>query len=327
MRLFLFAAAIWSLTPLYVNSSFAWSDHERLFTESLQPQLEFLPPLALMHLGPALDEPDGGMDRDLPASADPENERKWMGGTEGFSSQGFRHMYFGGWKFTNPVATFQIPFKALGQAPNRVQETAREARELFKNKEFLSAVRKLGWSLHYLEDLAQPFHSTQLVHWKMAKWSALAHWPISDAMSHFIDETTRTISNYHLAMEGYVEHVLRQPGIFAESPLNKALQDPESFASVRFDSKLQPKALALELARASVALAPELGEAEMAFFGEQYLEPAFDLRKDLGIPDYQAYATRPDLAGSRARFEKVIAKALANGVLASRALVEWTLHP
>jgi len=316
MRLFLFAAAIWGLTPLCISSAWAWSGHETLFSTTLQPTF-----------GSALNEPDQGMDQNLPDSDDPYQERKWMGGTKGGGSQGFRHMYFGGWKLAHPITTFQIPPKAIGRAPDRVLETAALARVLLKHKDYAEeGIRKLGWSLHYLQDLAQPFHATQLVHWKMAAWGTLFDWPLGKGVENFIEETTRIISNYHLALENYVEFRLKGPK--GAAPLFEgALQNPEQYATVHFDPKLNPKQLALELSKASVALAPELGKAEMAFFGEHLLKPEFDLRNDKGIPDYQAYAIRPELAEARTRCETVIAKALANALLASRALIQWALNP
>jgi len=47
--------------------------------------------------------------------------QEWMGGETGPTSQGFRHMFFGGVDWQHPIQTFQIPFHSIGQAPERFE--------------------------------------------------------------------------------------------------------------------------------------------------------------------------------------------------------------
>jgi hypothetical protein len=67
-----------------------------------------------------IDEPDHGMDQDLPESEDPHHYRRWMGGDTGPTSQGFRHMYFPGFDIWSPLKTFQVLSESNCCAPKRI---------------------------------------------------------------------------------------------------------------------------------------------------------------------------------------------------------------
>ncbi len=160
-----------------------------------------------------VDEPDLGMDQNLPASADPSGSRAWMGGTEGPTSQGFRHMVFPGFKWGSPLSTFQIPFHSVGESLERIIKMRAVSDHYFKEKNYFWGVRTLMWELHYLEDLHQPFHSTQIPNLKMIPWSHL--------FSHFVAQATHAMANYHYAYEGLTLEMLRESN---EGSLQECLQ-------------------------------------------------------------------------------------------------------
>lgn len=279
-----------------------------------------------------LDEPDHGMDEDLPDSADPDSYRTWMGGKTGPTSKGFRHMYFGGWKLHSPLATFQIPFGAIGASPRRVELLVTEARRLIRARELFWGVRVLGWALHYVQDLAQPFHSAQLpslamVPWS-APWDALHAEGVKAAFPALVRETTRTIANYHWAFEEATYQELQTPG---KSAFSDCLSVPEKTFQSEFkegyaDTTLNsPEALARAVAAYSVKLAPEVGRAVYGYFGSALKEPGIDLARNRGTPDYQKLATDLRLKTAREKLIQVSCKALAQAVVASRALVRFTL--
>ena len=83
------------------------------------------------------DEPDQGMDQNL-RLADYQDK---MGGYVGMSSQGIRHMYFPDWTFSAPLATFHIPFHAMGFAPARAQLFFDLAIQLRNNVHFFWSYR------------------------------------------------------------------------------------------------------------------------------------------------------------------------------------------
>ncbi len=275
--------------------------------------------------GPFVDDPDNGMDRDLPDSADPRGERALMGGSQGPTSQGFRHMYFGGWKWEHPIVTFQVPFHAVGQAPERAQLVAETARALIRSGDVVWGSRVLAWALHYIQDLSQPFHSVQVPDLSMVPWFALMEWPPGKAFGALVKETTRTIGNYHWAFEGYTELRIQED---TTNPYLECLDKPKDYAKLRIDRSEtpEPKTLALAVAEGSVAIAPEVGEATVDFFGSHLKSREYDLANERGKINYADMAVRPDKVRERHRLHEVTCRALANGILASQKLIEWAFR-
>lgn len=274
--------------------------------------------------GTATDEPDMGMDQNLDESADPLNERKFMGGLEGVTSQGFRHMYFGGWKLTFPIRTFQIPTHPIGQAAERTQAIAVKARELLQNGQPLWGYRLLGWAMHFVQDLAQPFHSVQIPHLGMVPWATLWSWPPEKAFGELVKQTTRTISNYHFAYEGYVLHQIK---LGEESPFAECVSNAREHSKLQFDPSHQsPRELALQVSKGSIRIAPEMGRGVIGLFGNRLKKPQYDLPKNQGTVRYADLAIDPTLDKERKRLHRVTCEALANGAMASRYLLDWALR-
>lgn len=271
-------------------------------------------------LAETVDEPDFGMDQDLPESADILGERKFMGGTTGTTSQGFRHMYFAGWKLSHPIATFQIPTQAIGQSPLRVEKIMQASLELKKKGETAWSLRVLGWAMHYVQDLAQPFHSVQIPNLAMVPWGVLIAWPPQKGFAALVNETTRTISNYHFAFEGYTKLRLREgeTGPFSSCLIEnvKALHQMERVP-------LTPIEIAHHVVSRSVALGSEIGRGNMTLFGKELLEKDRNLPLHQGEPNYQDLATRTDYAVRRAALEMPTCQALANAIWASQALLSY----
>lgn len=119
-------------------------------------------------------DPDCGIDRDLKVSW----LQEFMGG-----SQGFRHMYypFGRWRF--PLILFP-----QGDAPERAAYFFKMVNERFREGDFSSGWLFLSWSLHYVEDLSQPFHTCQ-TSFRFIVWKS----PVKG--------TTEVTKNFHYAYE------------------------------------------------------------------------------------------------------------------------------
>ncbi len=279
--------------------------------------------------GGVVDDPDHGMDQNLPAvsgnSFDPDDDRKWMGGYEGPTSQGFRHMYFGGWQFSHPMTTFQFPLYSIGKGPERVSLLAKKAKELLKSGHKAWGVRVLGWAMHYVQDLCQPFHSVQIVNLKLVPWNELFNWPPTVAFQKFVDQTTRIVTNLHWAYEGYTLNRVKKGDL---SPFAPCLSQPEKYTQFVFDPKNQdPIELAFEVVEKSISIAGSLGSSEQRFFGGRILQNDIDLVKTPNLLDYEDYATRPDLRVVRDELHAVTCKALANTSMATRLLLEWAFYP
>jgi hypothetical protein len=277
----------------------------------------------------AVDDPDNGMDQNLSPAAesvfDPSGDRKWMGGVQGPSSQGFRHMYFGGWKVTQPLATFQIPARALGLAPQRTQLIAEKARELLKSGQVAWGARLTAWAIHYIQDLTQPFHSVQLVSLKLVPWYEMLTLHPSQGFQKLVQETTRIVTNYHWAYEGYTQDRLQMGN---DSPFKECLSNPEKYATLKVKSAHPtPFELSHAVSQASIQLASTVGSSELDFFGGHLLETGVDFTADPNMINYKDYATRPDLLAARMQLHEVTCKALANASIASRLLIEWVFAP
>lgn len=293
-------------------------------------------------LGGAVDEPDHGMDQDLPyprEAIDPLDSAKWMGGTTGRTSTGFRHMYFGSWQGWHPIKTFQIPLHAIGYAPDRAAITARKARELIAQGGIEAAwgYRVLAWSIHYLTDLTQPFHAVQLPDLRMVPWYALAQWPPKEAFGDLVRETTRTIANYHWAFEQYTLHrltTLPGAGIGRErvAAYQECIREPDSQAPLALDPRkdelqpttlVEPKFLAERVARASVEIADSFGSAVYAFFTARLRDREVDIPDGKGVPDYAQMTLAPDLIPQREELARQTCRALADASIAARTVIGW----
>lgn len=305
------------------------------FYQQLSSELMFNPNISLLPirasslhdllLSQAADEPDFGIDNNIEhPDADPKGDRTFMGGVAGPNSRGFRHMYFGGWKLDHPIRTFQIPTRALGQAPERTLLIAEKARLLIRSGELFWGFRLLAWSMHLLQDLSQPFHSTQIPSLKMPAWGAIFSWPPSQIFGKLVSESTRIVSNYHYAYEAYTFRQLSSPDT---NFLKTCLTDAKSVSKIQFDPKRNtPFELAQAVAQDSVTIAPEVGAASIDFFGEDLKKPEFDIPNQKGSLNYDSLSTLTEHTQSRERLEKATCRALANGVMASRYLLLWALE-
>ncbi|MEZ4751691.1 MAG: hypothetical protein R3B54_14015 [Bdellovibrionota bacterium] len=157
------------------------------------------------------DEPDWGADQNLFESDQyPElwtEDTPYISQKTGLGSQGFRHMYFPGkLNWWEPIGSFQIPQHAIGEAPSRAQIYWDLAQAMKRAGADYWSYRFLAWSLHYVQDLFQPFHSRQtpsksFIEFKL-KW-----WVIP---SIDVEATADQIAYYHLGYEAWVTHELER---------------------------------------------------------------------------------------------------------------------
>jgi hypothetical protein len=212
-----------------------------------------------------IDEPDFGMDQDLPPEADPSGDRAWMGGLRGPTSQGFRHMIFPGFEWSSPVRTLQIPFRPVGQALERIRALRAAADRYRREKNLFWALRVLNWELHLIQDLHQPFHVTQVPHVQLLPWKSV--------FSGFVARSTQTMANYHFAYEGLVQEMLREK---AEGALGECLAGDESRV---FND---PSELMLEPRKESWGL----GRALLGLLGDYPKSTSVNLPEGIGGIDY-----------------------------------------
>ena len=224
-----------------------------------------------------IDEPDLGMDQDLPASSDPKSERKWMGGSTGPTSQAFRHMIFPGIEWSHPLRTFQIPLSSVGQALTRIELLRKISHEYLEQGNLFWGVRTLLWELHYIQDIYQPFHVVQS--------PTLKFLPFKSLFTGFVGKATHSIANYHYAYEGIAK---------------EWMDDPDSLEFQKCFEVTKPKAFgsASELLATPRASAHDIGTAVFQVFGNSLKSKEIDLPNGVGELDYFALvrARKPELA-------------------------------
>ncbi|HOJ92416.1 MAG TPA: hypothetical protein PKW23_01990 [Dictyoglomaceae bacterium] len=119
-------------------------------------------------------EPDNGMDDNLNLNS----MQKLTGG-----SSGWRHQYY---------ILFEGILK-LGEAPKRIAHFWNLAKESFQNKDYYWGFRFFAYSLHYLQDLTQPFHAYPM--------------PLGNALLNIfnLEKLIAQGENHHYALEDYQE--------------------------------------------------------------------------------------------------------------------------
>lgn len=190
-------------------------------------------------------EPDWGMDQELNASW----QQRFMGGYTGLSSQGYFHMYY-------PVLTLHLPFPVLsmGAAPKRAEQWAGMSERAFANGHDYWGWRFFAWSLHYVEDLAQPFHSTQ-THRKFVR------------LRSPIQGTTNCTANFHLLYEHWLsERIVEEASGQGELGLSEALEAGGPFAPGR-----SVEDTIVRVAKASHKGFGQLAELLIQYFGERFV--------------------------------------------------------
>ena len=212
-----------------------------------------------------VDEPDQGMDQDLPDEADPEHFRRWMGGSTGPTSQGFRHMVFPGIEWSSPLNTFQLPRTSVGDAFGRIDVLSRASQQYFNEGNLYFGLRTLLWKEHLIQDMLQPFHSTQVPSLKFIPWKKLFKGPVK--------QTSHAISNYHYAFEGMVLEMVKAPW---ERGIQECFEIREA----------HPYEGGSSLIRLPRSKAHEVGELVYTIFGDYLKSDSVDLPEGIGAVDY-----------------------------------------
>jgi len=227
------------------------------------------------------DEPDWGADQNLfEPDQYPElwnEDSPYVGGKKGLKSQGFRHMYFPGkFSWRDPIVSFQIPMRALGEAPDRAALYRDLSKEFFQNGMPYWGYRFLAWSLHYIEDLFQPFHVCQTPNKAFIEldWPGLL--PKID-----IAATAEQIGYYHFSYEKWVAEEMQR----GKNPLAHALGGGEAGRQW-----LEPfrDFVRLDVVGFSKARAAEVGKLSYHIFPEFRPQPGETAESYVGTPKWRA---------------------------------------
>ena len=216
----------------------------RQFNESIQirKEYEFLPHLGEMEgasvsildvLAAYSDEPDWGMDKEI-FDQYPDlwrDEYSRMGGREGTPSQAFRHMYWPAFSWRMPLRTLKSPvtkmFSPMGLAPDRAALFIGLARKARAAGHHYWSARLVANALHYLEDVAQPFHASQTPT-KRFLLMPLFDRDHGNGFENYLLQMQNIIAYYHYSFENYIS---RQMSAFYDEQ-NIGEDNPEGKAFV-----------------------------------------------------------------------------------------------
>jgi hypothetical protein len=187
------------------------------------------------------DEPDWELDQNL--------ELSWMQAFSG-ESQGYRHMYY-------PALSFHMPMGGWpqGQTPERAQHFYDLAKTSFENGDTYWGFRFLARSLHYVQDMSQPYHTRQF------------YWEFINLKDPFYG-TIQTIKNYHFVYESYIGNLFR---LEQQGEMPKTL-----ISAVRYSLPVEvesPESLVKYVARRSYWQSSNTMQTSIGFFGESYMGP------------------------------------------------------
>lgn len=261
------------------------------------------------------DEPDWGMDQNLIFSAN----QKYLGGYTGPTSQAWRHMYLPKFNIFHPLITFHYPLSALGEAPTRAKIMAEWSKLAFAAGDPYWGFRFLAWSIHYIQDLGQPYHSCLIPSYKLLDFKSLT----DKGFSQFVTNSTQRIANYHYLYELFVDYQL----VTVDSPssigagFRQALTETSETANKINSSS--PEEAALTINKRSAEQGPSVGKVSLVYFGNTYLDPTINIpaHPEDYLEEVQKPKRIPDAVANE--FQRVTTEALNRVGLATRSVITW----
>jgi hypothetical protein len=277
----------------------------------------------------ASDHPDLGMDQELNLHPDQE----FMGGYTGLSSQAIRHMYYPEFIWKKPLTTFHYPHPSepMGFAPERAQLFFDLAIQAKNKGHWHWAYRFLGMSLHYIQDLNQPYHSSQFGSVVLLPYKVMIQ-----GKDPFIREATRVISNFHLEFEMHTDFYLHKALSSSNpDPIYKKVVDgfkvPQGCAKMKkhLESNLEKSIRegAVRMAKTGQALAPsvvreQLSLMEKELYDNKTLDLGSGFFEENGKPklDLEFYERHPStgIRKKREQLAGVMNEALSNTGVSTR---------
>jgi hypothetical protein len=216
------------------------------------------------------DEPDWDMDKQLNLSF----AQNLMAG-----SQGYRHMYY-------PAGDWHLPylFYPQGVAPDRAQHFYTLAKQAIQKNDLYWAFRFLARAVHYIEDMGQPYHTTQTSLRFITPPSPIAG-------------TTQATKNYHFAYESYVAYCLQQEaGGLIPADYTQALKGAPAMKAKNVAQLLK------EMARSNNGRVSETFKASVTLFGSK-------LRSGREVPLTQTEADSMLTSPQREQFDRTVRQA------------------
>lgn len=253
--------------------------HHHVDWDSPGPEPEGADSRGLTVLAWSADTPDQGMDQELRLSEDQE----WMGGYTGLPSQAFRHMYWPAWNWRQPLVTLHLPHptQPMGVAHERAQIFFDLALQAKNTGHTFWAYRFLGFALHYMQDLTQPYHCQQA-----GSIVLLPYGKILRGKEAFLKEATRIVSNFHLAFELHTQFFLGKAAMTSDRSslyhqLTDAFKVPRATETLKSalenNMELPVKDAAVIIAQVGAVLTPQVVREQLALMEKELKDPDLDL--------------------------------------------------
>lgn len=223
------------------------------------------------------DEPDWQMDHTLWGFTEYGYGEQPYGNPEGEGSKAPFHMQF---MHENVLVRKFASHILEGMVPERMELFLRLSRFAFENGQPYWGYRFLAWSIHYAQDLCQPYHSKAL---PSAGTGYYLRYIVSFTKKRMQQKTTQVVANRHFIYEDFVAYSL-QDSYTGTSEMSRALADFLKTGEADLDVK-DTKALTEEITAFAAKHSPVIDKTIIKAFGRKLTKDhRYDLEND---PNYK----------------------------------------
>lgn len=246
---------------------------------------ENLSPLEI--ISSATDEPDYGMDIHLWENNPSEVAKVYGFGEQPYGSTvfpiGSQAPFHMGFYFESWVLNHAAPFLQHGFPEYRIHLYLSLSRYAFKTGHMYWGYRFLGWALHYIQDLTQPYHTAVAPNTSTLR---LLYVNAQDMIGFHQAQLDilQLISNRHFSLENYVYYLLKNnlENKIQNDPVVISLSDPQYDSRYPAYTDSYPRNV---VAKESHEKAGTVDSLIMKSFPEKYVLD----------PNYIFYTTEPDI--------------------------------
>lgn len=264
-----------------------------------------------------VDEPDWRIDDQLWGFTEYGYGKLPYGEKTGTASRAPFHVLF---HHENLIVRLFAPELAEGMTLDRVELFERLAALALRTGHPYWGYRFLAWTLHYVEDLAQPYHSKAV---PSAGWGYYLKFMFSLQKERIKRETTQLVKNRHFAYEDFVAHGLEQ-SYLEKTALFSQLASALSTGEVVYDGVADAEGLLERVGAFAAGHGAKIDRAIIAAYGPHRTEdPGYDLQTD---PAYKAREVIAGLSPDAAReIAEETGKDFGNAARGARTMLRLTL--
>jgi hypothetical protein len=221
-----------------------------------------------------VDEPDWEMDINLWSHPEFGYGKIPYGSETGGTSKAPFHILY---RHENILVRTFAPEMLEGMTYDRIELFTRLAALAFKSGHRYWGLRFTAWALHYIEDLAQPYHSKAVP--SAGLWYYVT-FVVSPDKARIKRETTQLVKNRHYAYEDFVAYGLQQ-SYTEKRELFSRLAESLSQGDAVYEDVQNAGALIERVTTFAATHAPAIDEAVVRAYGPRMTEdPSYDIETD-----------------------------------------------